>query len=344
MAITLQLVEKEEWQQLAPSFLDYNYRQLWEYGISCANRRNAISEHVAVCDQGQVIGLADVRIKKIPGINLGIAYVNGGPMVRRITKSGDEVTNLNHVLTALEDRYVRNAKRVLRIQPHIGLDGWNDLQATAFKNAGYVFCTRKRPYRTIALDLSASLEKLRADLHQKWRYHLKKAERSGLTIRTGTDEALFTAFLDLYQVMVHRKKLNTDLDAAFYRGVQPKLSTDDRFVISIVYKDDQPIAGQVSSFLGDSCVYLLGATNDEGLRNKAGYLAQWSAVQMSQEKGCRWYDLCGIDPEENPGGYQFKKGMRGIDITAPGPYEMCSSGIRRAAIDFCEVTYQALRN
>ena len=87
------------------------------------------------------------------------------------------------------------------------------------------------------------------------------------------------------------------------------------FIVSIVYENKLPSAGRVYSFVGDTCLEVLAATNDLGLKNGASYLAVWSIIQKAKEKGCRFYDLCGIDPEENPGGYQFKKGTGGKDIT-----------------------------
>ena len=88
MEITLQPVDRDTGQQFAPSFMDYNYRQLWEYGVASAARVGAQSEHVAIYCDDELIGLADVRIKKIPIIKTGVAYINGGPLVRKECDSG----------------------------------------------------------------------------------------------------------------------------------------------------------------------------------------------------------------------------------------------------------------
>ena len=57
------------------------------------------------------------------------------------------------------------------------------------------------------------------------------------------------------------------------------------------------MAGLVASAMGDSAIYLLGATSDDGLNSKGAYLLQWTLIQWLKENGIRWYDLGGIDPK-----------------------------------------------
>jgi hypothetical protein len=80
-----------------------------------------------------------------------------------------------------------------------------------------------------------------------------------------------------------------------------------------------PVAGLVVSAMGDSAIYLLGATSDAGLNAKGAYLLQWTMIQWLKENGIRWYDLGGINPEANPGVYTFKKGMSGVDVCQINP-------------------------
>ena len=63
--------------------------------------------------------------------------------------------------------------------------------------------------------------------------------------------------------------------------------------------------------MGDTAIYLLGATNERARELKAAYFLQWQAMLWLKDRGARWYDLGGIDPEANPGGYHFKSGFGG---------------------------------
>lgn len=343
MTATLQPIGRDKWQLLAPSFLDYNYRQLWDFGTACAKRVKATSEHVAIYDGTELVGLADVRVKTIPSFKAGIAYVNGGPMVRSSTNSEEGIKKLQVVLAGLVETYVRQRTLILRIQPTLGSADWNDLQGRTFQDLRYVIDAQQHVYRTFVLDISQPLEDVRKQLNQKWRNCLNNAEKRGLTVKTGIDETCFSVFINLYKELTHRKDFDVDLTPEFYLQVQQRLAENERFIISIVYQNEQPVAGHVSSILGDTCVYLLGATNDMGLKNKAAYLAQWSVIQMAKERGCQFYDLGGIDPDKNPGVYHFKKGLGGADVTVLGPFELYPDRFKRIVVKGCEKVFRIVR-
>jgi lipid II:glycine glycyltransferase (peptidoglycan interpeptide bridge formation enzyme) len=114
-----------------------------------------------------------------------------------------------------------------------------------------------------------------------------------------------------------------------------------------------PVAGLVTSAMGDSAIYLLGATDDEGLKSQGAYFLQWTMIKWLKERGVRWYDLGGIDPERNPGVYSFKRGFSGADLTQINPLVACSSIVSssivrtslamQSAIRRCKATLQLTR-
>jgi len=338
MTTTIRPFNRDEWQRLAPTFMDYNYPHLWDFGVACARRLGAHSEHMAVREGNDVIGLADVRVKETPIFRTGIAYINGGPLVRRNDQF--ETERLRGVLSGLVDEYVKRRKLVLRVQPPLGPSISMDRQKQVFLDIGFTAPAHLRHYRTVFLDISQPLEVIRKQFDQKWRNCLNNAEKRNLIIKTGTDDSIFSVFCRIYEELIDRKRFGVDLDANFHYQVQRLLSGDEQFLVSIVYENELPSAGHVASFLGDTCVYVLGASNDLGLKNKASYLVQWSVIQKAKEKGCRFYDLCGIDPEKNPGGYQFKRGMGGVDVTVPGPFEIYPNSWSRSIVHFGERVYR----
>jgi len=70
-------------------------------------------------------------------------------------------------------------------------------------------------------------------------------------------------------------------------------------------------AGGICSALGDTGIYLFGATSNRGIKCYASYLTHWRMLEWVKGRGCRRYDLNGINPEKNPGGYQFKSQLVG---------------------------------
>ena len=93
-----------------------------------------------------------------------------------------------------------------------------------------------------------------------------------------------------------------------------------------------PVAGIVTSAMGDSAIYLLGATSDDGLNAKGAYLLQWTMIQWLKENGFRWYDLGGIDPQGNPGVYSFKKGLSGSDVSHLSAVALSNSFLSSVAV------------
>ena len=93
-------------------------------------------------------------------------------------------------------------------------------------------------------------------------------------------------------------------------------------------------AGVICATIGETGVYLFGATNDQGMANKGSYLLQWKAIQWMKQCGCRNYNLNGINPLLNPGSYHFKAGISGKsgkDVYYLGRFD-CYSGAINAAL------------
>lgn len=341
MEPAIQHVDRTAWKTQVSSFLDYNYRHIWEFAAACADRVTARSEPVAVVQAGEILGLANVRIKSIPVLGTGIAYISGGPLVRH--NDDRDADRLRLCLRALIHEYAERRGLVLRVMAPVGSEAWNDSQRAAYSEAGFTLSRAVPSYRTLLLNVRGPLDEIRRNLAQKWRSCLNQAEKHGVVVRAGTSPALFQEFCDLYSLFIQGKQFEVSLPAAFYRVMQEGLPEDDRFYIHLAQIEGTVVAGHVASFLGDTCVYLLGASNDQGRQTKASYLLQWRVIQAAREKGLQWYDLGGIDPEGNPGVYHFKQGMGGMDVVAPGPLECPARGLRRAAVYWGERAYRLMR-
>lgn len=326
---------RNEWHALAGEFDDHNYQHCWEYASAMAIRWNAKVENLVISSDGEVAGLASVRVKPIPGIGTGIAYVAGGPLVRR-SGSDSAALRLQVVLDAIRREYVDRRRLLLRVAPLIGDRAWSLVQAECFTALGFKSTDEIRPYTTMLIDVGRSPDELRADLAQRWRRNLKKAESLELEVREGHEARLLEDFRGLFDELVERKSFTVEQGADFFAGLQPDLTEAERLYVSIASVDGQPAAGVVASMLGDTAVFLLGASNEAGRKTNAAYLLQWKAMLAAAERDCRWYDLGGVDSDDNPGGYQFKSGMGGIELAAPGPYEAAPDRLRSSAVRTAE--------
>lgn len=341
MTVTLKPIDRYIWQQQASLFKDYNYRQLWDFGIACAERLSASSEHVAVYDGAKIIGMADVRIKLIPFIKAGIAAINGGPLVRR--EDGDDCDRLKVCLNALVREYVHKQGLLLRVNLPVGPESWNAKQNSIFTACGFSLSQIIKPYRTLLLDLDQPLDEIRKNLSQKWRNNLKRAEAVNHPILTDFSVESFNLFPELYNAFRRKKQFDIKMDPVFFAEVQNLLPESERMRVALCQEDGVLISGHISSLLGDTAVNLFRANTKVALSKRVSYRIQWDGVCYAHEQGYRWYDLGGIDPEGNPGVYSFKKGMGGEDVTGSGPFEYYPGNLRRMLIAGCEKAYKFMQ-
>jgi Acetyltransferase (GNAT) domain len=331
---------RHEWIALAADFADHNYRQCWDYAEMLAARSGAAAEQVAVTRDDEPVGLAGVRVKRLPGTGTGIAYVAGGPLVRHRHAPGDPAC-LQTALAALREEYVDRRRLVLRVAPAIGDEAWNALQDELLREAGFRPAPHVRPYRTIMVDIARPFAAVRSGLAKKWRNLLSNAERRELQVTAGREPALLHEFEPLFAELVARKSFGVDLGAGFYAQLQGRLPEAERVHVAIARVDGRPAAGVVASMHGDTAVYLLGASNDAGRATNAAYLLQWKVIEEAARRGCRRYDLGGIDPDNNPGVHRFKQRMGGAEMVAPGPYELAPGRARAAAVRAAERAFRA---
>jgi lipid II:glycine glycyltransferase (peptidoglycan interpeptide bridge formation enzyme) len=320
----------EEWSRMLDLFHDANIYQTSSYGQVRWGRKNL--SRLVLKRGGEVVGMAQVRIVRPTVFNFGMAYLRWGPMCERrgIPLDSEAVACMAE---ALEAEYVRKRKLFLRILPN-AFHG--SPRATAIQSA---FC-RFEPepavpaniYRTFVLDLAPGLDELRRKLDAKWRNHLSKAEKNNLRVIAGSGSDEYQTFCKIYNEMRRRKTFETTVDVEEFGRIQEDLSEPHRMRILICEDKGVPVAGLVTSAMGDSAIYLLGATSEDGMKSQGAYLLQWTMIQWLKEQGVRWYDLGGIDPVGNPGVYSFKKGFSGTDVIQLSPMAACTSVVSSAVV------------
>jgi CelD/BcsL family acetyltransferase involved in cellulose biosynthesis len=336
-------LDRAGWESAVQRFGDYSYRQSWAYGVKLAAKRGATSEHVAIRCGGEIVGLADVRIKRLPLIGGGLAYVSGGPLIRRLDGSDGALERLDFSIEALVREFVRRRGLTLRIVAPAGPAEENEAVAGRLQRAGFRPTSRGESYRTVLLDVDRPLEEIRASFHRHWRRHLNGSERNDLDVTFGNEPDRFEQIARMSAALRARKGFEVDLDAKFYEDVQRELSERDQLIVGLVVHDGAPVAGNITAIHGDTAVYLVGASTEAGLGCKAGYLMHWRTIELLRERSVRWYDLGGIDPVANPGVSSFKLRTNGLDVTAAGPFELSPAGLRGRVTGWAEHAYFGAR-
>ena len=320
----------DEWSAMMDLFSDANFYQSWSYGAVRWGAKNL--SHLVLKRNGEVLGMAQLRIVRPTRLNFGMAYLRWGPLCHRHGRQPDADAAFA-IATALQQEYARKRGLLLQVLPNSFA---GSERAALFQSAFSGYSPEPRTsanlYRTFVLDLSPSIDELRRNLDKKWRNQLTRSERNGLTVVAGSGADEYRRFCRMYEQMLERKAFESTVDIEEFGRIQENLPEAHRMRILICELDGIPVAGLVASAMGDSAIYLLGATSDEGLNAKGAYLLQWTMIQWLKENGFNWYDLGGINPEGNPGVYSFKRGLSGADMSQLTPLVACSSVVSSAVV------------
>jgi Acetyltransferase (GNAT) domain len=331
-----------EWSALLDLFDDTNIYQTWSYGAVRWGSKNL--SHLVVKRNGEVVGMAQLRIFRPTRFNFGMAYLRWGPLCHRRGRELDAEAALS-LARALQEEYVCKRGLLLQVLPNAFV---GSPRAALFQSGFAQFSHDPRikanAYRTFVLDLAPPIEELRMNLDKKWRNQLTRAEKSGLRVVAGSRMEEYRTFCGMYAQMRTRKAFDSTVDIEEFGLLQEDLPETHRMRILICEQEGRPVSGLVASAMGDSAIYLLGATSDDGLNAKGAYLLQWTLIRWLKQNGFRCYDLGGIDPEDNPGVYLFKRGLSGADVSQLSPLVACNSVVSSATVRASLAAHRLVRS
>ncbi len=319
-------IDETRWSHALSLFDDATIYQTMPYGkVRWGSSRLS---HIMVKKNGNIAGIAQITIMKLPLLGTGIAYVPWGPLWK-LKGDVENLTNFLYILHALKKVYAQQRGLLLRIEPNILSD--NNLVISSLIKEGFNI-GKKKSYHTFLLDLSPRVEELRKCLDPKWRNKLNKVEKNNLIIKEGNAIILYDTFAKLYLEMKGRKIFDTAVDIEQFRKIQLDLPEDLKPRILICEHEGEPISAIVCSAIGNTGIYLLGATGDKGLTLKGSYLLHWHMIKWLKKTNYRYYDLGGIDPDKNQGVYHFKAGFKGKDAYHICQHEVCTNLLSKVAV------------
>jgi Acetyltransferase (GNAT) domain len=339
--VEIDRVTEREWSELLTYFQDSNIYQTWSYGSVRWGASNL--SHLVLWDGAEPLGIAQLRIVQPRLFRVGIAYLRWGPICHLHSKDLDPDVVIS-MARGLREEYANKRGLCLEIVPN-AFEGSH--RAKVFQGAFAQYECKSvignERYRTFLLDLSLSLDDVRRNLQRRWRQYLNSAERNDLQIREGQDRDLYFAFCKLYAQMWNRKRFRTGVNIEEFGRIQERLPQSQRMRVFLCEHKGEAVAALVCSAMGESGIYLLGASVDTDLRLRASYLLHWAVIKWLKDKGTRYYDLGGIDPVGNPGVYQFKRGFSGLDMSHLQPFVACDSGASAAFARVSGAVYTGLR-
>lgn len=319
----------ESWSNVVSKFSDSSIYQSWAYGAEHWSESQL--SHMVLREDGKLVAAAQLRIVRVPFVPAGIAYLRWGPLCQ--LPNQDLRFDVVKAMTAgLKDEYCKRRGLTLEILPNVypgtgeGCVFKQALDSSLFKDQSLGL-----QYRTILVNLDSPLEEIKARFDKKTRRHLKRAEKNELVIDVSDTTEAYDEFVGLYEPMLERKQFETPVDVREFGRMQGRLTGNARMRVFTARKDGEAIGALVCSLNGNTGIYLLGATNLVARDLLASYLLHWQVIVWLKDNGARWYDLGGIDPLRNKGGFEFKSGFGGVDVTQL-PAHSCDGNLLSRAV------------
>jgi FemAB-related protein (PEP-CTERM system-associated) len=135
---------------------------------------------------------------------------------------------------------------------------------------------------TFLLDLAPGESSLWKSFRKQVRNRVRRAERSGITVSRGADDASLRAFYRLMVASMHR--LGSPVyGPEFFEQVVREFPTQTE--VFVARCDDRPVAAKLALRDKDQLHLLWGAIDERFRREGANYLLTWSVVRYAIEQG-----------------------------------------------------------
>ena len=301
----MQMVSPDLWDRTISQFDDVCQEQL--YAFAKTRWPHVAHEPMLFWRGGEVVGGSLIMIQPLPLKVGALAVSKWGPMLAKTDHPEASAIYAGMVEALIEDYSVKR-RLMLSILPWASLSPFNAHYDHLIQRGFSPSSELGFPNRYI-VSLRLTDAEQRKSFAQKWRYHLNKSEKAGLSFEHAP-ASRFPEFQALYEAMLDRKKF---ADHSAYETLTSLMATPNETLrpeLFFVRHAGEVIAGAVIFKAGDRAVYLYGATNDQALPLRAGYFMHWNIIRWLRDNTrARWYDLGGTDGFH--GLHQFKKGMVG---------------------------------
>lgn len=313
------------WREIAGGCAGYSLLQSWEYGEAKSRSGRWAARRCLIFSGERLAGAAQVLTRELPLLRGGLAWVNRGPL------SAAGAPEAGELLQALRRHWTLQRGYYLRVAPPEG---------AALEAPGEGFASAGRPgWASARLDLTLPLEVLRAGLRKNWRNALERAARRSAAVESGGGP-LLDEFLDAYGAFLARRGFATSVTPSLLKALAEASPRREGLTAFALREDGRLSSAALVVECGDVAEYLAGFTDESAGSAGAGQLLLWSAVRAMKERGSRFFDVGGLDPELTPAGIRrFKEGLGAAPYRLPPevealdgrwPSRLVRWGVRRA--------------
>jgi|JI10StandDraft_1071094.scaffolds.fasta_scaffold15610_7 lipid II:glycine glycyltransferase (peptidoglycan interpeptide bridge formation enzyme) len=218
-------------------------------------------------------------------------YLPKGPGVKTIVGLGNMLSELKQFAHA-------NGVFVVKVEPELTK---TDDALKAARELDLVKVTPIQPnYSTVLIDLSPDLDAIMANLNQKGRHAIRRAERDGVTVERAdrTDEN-YRTFYDLLTKTADGQGFSSSIRPyEYYKAFWERYTAAGYGQLFLARFNDEVVAGAFAMVYGEKSTYKDGASVRVDGAYGITHLVQWNVIQWAKESGSKVHDLCGTPPSD----------------------------------------------
>lgn len=295
----------ETWDELLSVFAHRSYAQLYSWGEYKKKLGWHVLRVVAENNNGDSIAFAQGLYKTYP-IGLAIMWIPGGPV-------GD-MSSINTELFDVLYKYSSCKFLYCRVSPLV--DNASLQNSTSWSQVQYSLNSSKN----MMLELNDFDNKNK--LTKNWRKNLRRSGNHDL-ISEKIEAPNYQIIESIYRDMEKYKGIDAQYSSLELKNIFKFLSS---YITLYICKnaDGKPIAVRGCIIHKDKAWDFIAASNQEGRKKYASYKLLWDIINNCASRNVCTYDMGGIDPVNNSGVWNFKKGTGATEIIYEGEYEKAS--------------------
>ena len=171
--------------------------------------------------------------------------------------------------------------------------------------------TRIQPQKTWILDLETPEEELMKDFHQKTRYNIKLAEKKELRLKISDQYS--DVFYKLLKGTRERQEFHS-YPESYYQELLKIDSPYFKTNLFLIEYQNKIIVASIIIFFGQSVISLHTGSDYKLRAVKGPHFLRWQTILEAKKRGCKEYDMWGVDEKKWPGITYFKKSFGGKEI------------------------------
>jgi len=183
---------------------------------------------------------------------------------------------------------------------------------------------------TMHLNLRSSELDLHKNLTKNWRHNLKRSNKLKHEICDIVDAS---TVVQLYNELIQAKDLKGLFSPDEIRSLM-NVYGDKLIVIGAITPDGIVQAVRGAIIIGDQAIDIFAAANLFSRKHYLSYSLCWSLLLRCKLQGCTNYNFNGVDPENNMGVYNFKKGTGAKLVETLGEFEWSNIFLMKWLVSF----------